>query len=194
MNNRLIVKYIIIFVVIFIVIITGIKIYKKSDTVPHDNNNNPSSTIENNYVEYKRFKFKLPENMEYTTDEYKIHVKESDNWIASIDPIVDRDGSIKNNLEKMGELLSGYAINEGPINRNTNKNSYLYYKVVYEGEDKILAYMYFDPEYVFEIEYESLKENIDDLAIIDSIIDSIGSSIYDGNKEKLYPFNAIKID
>ena len=195
MNNKSIIRYMIVFIVMFIIIITCIKIYKKDNTNSEENNNTPpASIVENGYVEYKRFKFKLPENMEYTTDEYKIHIKEPEKWVADIDPIVDQSGFIKNNLEKMGELLKGYIISEGPISRNTSKNSYFYYKVVYDGVNKILAYMYFDPEYVFEIEYEGLNEENDDLVIIDLIVDSISSSTYDDSKEKKYLFHAIKLD
>ncbi len=193
MNKKNLIKYVTLCIVIIVILFICFKIFTKN---PSENNQIEPTNINPRHVVYKRFEFDLPEGMSYTTDEYKIYINGDDNWTAIIDPILDKESSIKNNAEKSKELLSelGYVINEGPIDINAGNVNYFYYKVKLNDVDRILAYYQLNPTFTFEVEYESLNEQNNDLSILDSIINSLSTIKYDDSEEKKYMFHVVNFN
>ncbi len=176
MNKKIIIKFIAIDVLIMVIISVIVSLY-----ISNKNKYN---------FEYKRFKFFVPESIKYETDDYLITFTQNDGSIGKVDIIIDYNSDISQQPEKYKDFLNshGYIVEEGPKYSISSEHDYFYYKVNHDSRNIILAYLYSNLSYVFEVEYSN-ENGYEDLTSLENILNILAKYKYDDNPNNKYIFH-----
>ena len=183
----------IIIVIIDIIAIIGLIILLIKWNSNHSNNiDNTNNNVALKEIKYKKFTFKVPNDISYNEIDNKKFKLTSNNYEAIIEIFIDKANYIFDKSDKYYQLLLNLGYNiEKPYEDTIDDIPVLIFnKHIDDTNNSLLCYFLYSDLYLIEIELYN-TDNTFRLDFLDSLVDIMMNSKLNEDKNKNYTYSTI---